>query len=146
MKPHVNLFLFVFWRKLKTPKRLFKIIWPLLVTAVTKGQKFHNENMISSHCPKYEWKIWKLLPWMLETEFFKFFCSHFGQWADFIFSFWNFLLAKSRFLIFLPCPNSLQFCEREWDRYYNCVNLKNIFRKTTRNLDKKNLIKTAVFS
>ena len=29
MKPQVDLFLFVFWRKLKTPKRHFEIIWPL---------------------------------------------------------------------------------------------------------------------
>ena len=29
MKPLLDLFLFVFWRKLKTPKRHFEIIWPL---------------------------------------------------------------------------------------------------------------------
>ena len=29
MKPQVDLFSFVFWRKLKTPKRHFEIIWPL---------------------------------------------------------------------------------------------------------------------
>ena len=30
MKPQVYLFWFVFWRKLKTPKRHFEIIWPLV--------------------------------------------------------------------------------------------------------------------
>ena len=29
MKPQVDLFLFVYWRKLKTPKRHFEIIWPV---------------------------------------------------------------------------------------------------------------------
>ena len=29
MKPQVDLFSFVFWKKLKTPKRHFKINWPL---------------------------------------------------------------------------------------------------------------------
>ena len=29
MKPQVDLFLFIFWRKLKTPKRHFEINWPL---------------------------------------------------------------------------------------------------------------------
>ena len=29
MKPQVDLFSFVFWRKLKTPKRHFEITWPL---------------------------------------------------------------------------------------------------------------------
>ena len=29
MKPQVDLFSFVFWRKLKKPKRHFEIIWPL---------------------------------------------------------------------------------------------------------------------
>ena len=44
-----------------------------------------------SHCPKYEWKIWKTLPWILGAEFFKFFRSYFGQCDDFISSFWNLL-------------------------------------------------------
>ena len=30
MKPQFDLFSFVFWRKLKTPKRHFEIIWPLV--------------------------------------------------------------------------------------------------------------------
>jgi hypothetical protein len=56
-----------------------------------KVRKFQNENMESSRCPKYERKIWKFLPWTLWAEFFKFFCSYFGQCDDFIFSFWNLL-------------------------------------------------------
>ena len=36
MKPQVDLFSFVFWRKLKTPKRHFKIIWPLEIDAMIK--------------------------------------------------------------------------------------------------------------
>ena len=31
MKPHVDMFSFIFWRKLKTPKRHFEINWPLVV-------------------------------------------------------------------------------------------------------------------
>ena len=31
MKPQVDLFSFVFWRKLKSPKRHFEIIWPLVL-------------------------------------------------------------------------------------------------------------------
>ena len=32
MKPQVDLFSFVFWRKLKTPKRHFEINWPLVMS------------------------------------------------------------------------------------------------------------------
>ena len=32
MTPQIDLFLFVFWKKLKTPKRLFEIIWPLTLS------------------------------------------------------------------------------------------------------------------
>ena len=57
-------------------------IWknlPFLFETPLKVSKFQNENMRSSHCPKYE------------QEFFKFFRSYFGQCNDFIFSFWNLL-------------------------------------------------------
>ena len=47
--------------------------------------------MKSSHCPKYERKIWKILSWTLKGRIFSFFCSYFGQSDDFIFSFWNLL-------------------------------------------------------
>ena len=33
------MFLFVFWKKLKTPKRHFEIIWPLLAVHGVKGRK-----------------------------------------------------------------------------------------------------------
>ena len=61
-----------------------------------KVSKFQNESIKSSHCPKYERKIWKFLSWILRTEFFKFFRSYFGQCDDFIFSFWNLLTFSSR--------------------------------------------------
>ena len=61
---------------------------------VLKVRKFQNENMELSHCPKYEQKIWKIVPWTLRAEFFKKFCSYFGQCDDFIFSFWNLLTFK----------------------------------------------------
>ena len=35
MKPQVDLSSFVFWRKLKTPKRHFEIHWPLYVNRLT---------------------------------------------------------------------------------------------------------------
>ena len=34
-------------------------------------------------------KLWKILPWILWPNFFKLFCSYFGHWDNFIFSFWN---------------------------------------------------------
>ena len=39
-KPQVNLSTFVFWRKLKTPKRLFEINWPLVWRSCTKFTDF----------------------------------------------------------------------------------------------------------
>ena len=33
MKPQADLFFFIFWRKLKTPKRHFEIIWPFALRA-----------------------------------------------------------------------------------------------------------------
>ena len=60
-----------------------------------KVSKFQNESIKSSHCPKYERKIWKFLPWILRAEFFKFFRSYFGQCDDFIFSFWNLLTFRT---------------------------------------------------
>ena len=44
MKPQVNLFSFIFWRKLKTPKRHFKINWPLEFALLCNDQLT---------CPKY---------------------------------------------------------------------------------------------
>ena len=41
MKPQVDLFSFVCFRKLKTPKRHFKITWPLIMTALVEST-FHN--------------------------------------------------------------------------------------------------------
>ena len=37
MKPQVDLFLLVFWRKLKTPKRHFEINWPLARSLLLLG-------------------------------------------------------------------------------------------------------------
>ena len=42
MKPHVDLFSFDFWRKLKSPKRHFEIDWPLFVSY-------------------FEWLFWRFL-------------------------------------------------------------------------------------
>ena len=39
MKPQVDLFLFVFWKKLKTPKRHCEINWPLLFYILSWGPK-----------------------------------------------------------------------------------------------------------
>ena len=36
MKPQVDLFSFIFWRKLKTPKRHFEINWPLKVIFINR--------------------------------------------------------------------------------------------------------------
>ena len=57
--------------------------WYTVSKYLLKANKFQNENRKSSHCPKYERKIWKILPWILWAEFFKF-----------IFSFWNLLTFK----------------------------------------------------
>ena len=53
-----------------------------------KVSKFQNENM--------DEKIWKILPWVLGAEFFKFTRSYFGQCNDFEFSFRNFLTFSVR--------------------------------------------------
>ena len=66
-----------------------------LLCSILKVRKFQNENMKSSHCPEYERKIWKILPWILRAEFFKLFRSYFGQCDDFIFSFGNLLTFSS---------------------------------------------------
>ena len=83
-----------------------------------KVRKFQKENMELSHCPKYERKISKILPWTLGAESFKYFRSYFGQFDDFTFSFWNLLtftmavmisperkLAKSTFVTFQKTLN-----------------------------------------
>ena len=44
-----------------------------------KVRKFQNEYMKSSLCPKYEWKIWKILPWHYGAEFFYFFVHILGN-------------------------------------------------------------------
>ena len=41
MKLQVNLFLFVFWRKLKKTKRHFKINWPLVCSIKAKLREFN---------------------------------------------------------------------------------------------------------
>ena len=57
----------------------FHSYWIWNILTFLKVRKFQNENMESSHCPKYERKIWKILPWTLRAEFFKFFLFIF--WA-----------------------------------------------------------------
>ena len=79
-----------------------------------KVNKFQNENMKSSHCPKHEWKILgngttpnfhseisrplalclkyeqkklKNSALSVQGRIFQIFCSCFGQWDDYIFSF-----------------------------------------------------------
>ena len=80
-------------------------------SSLLKVSKFQNESIKSSHCPKYERKIWKILSWILRTEFFKFFRSYFGQCDDFIFSFWNLLTFRNNLSIIwisLLLSNSLR--------------------------------------
>ena len=88
---------------IKFPNRIFYLdhceLWcldtiMLLGAGSIKVRKFQNENMESSHCPKYEQKIWKILPWTLRAEIFNFFYSYFRQCDDIIFSFWNLLTFK----------------------------------------------------
>ena len=55
MKPQVDLFPFVFWRKLKTPKRHFEISWPLRMMTY-QGTFFHWKQEILG---------WSLLAWQL---------------------------------------------------------------------------------
>ena len=52
MKPQVNLFLFVFWRKLKTPKRHFEINWPLKELGLQQNisAKLDKKSVTSHHC------------------------------------------------------------------------------------------------
>ena len=53
MKPWVDLFSFVFWRKLKTPKRHFEINWPLAGKSKKKPWKIYldpQNMMLNIHC------------------------------------------------------------------------------------------------
>ena len=49
--------------------------------------KFQNENMKSSHCPKYERKNLKNSALSIQGKIFQIFRSYFGQCDDFILSF-----------------------------------------------------------
>ena len=53
MIPQVDLFLFIFWKNLKTPKRHFKICWPLATTFVKvvhlSKKKKKNKKYFLSH-------------------------------------------------------------------------------------------------
>ena len=59
MKPQVDLFLFVFWRKLKITKIHFEINWPLCIMFSSQwGKKKLNEYsriLGTQHCPKRHW-------------------------------------------------------------------------------------------
>ena len=50
---------------------------------VLKVRKFQNENMKSSHCPKYEWKKLKNSALSFRAGIFKFFQLYFWQCDDF---------------------------------------------------------------
>ena len=52
MKPQVDLFSFVFWRKLKTPKRHFEINWPLKELGLQQNisAKLDKKSVTSHHC------------------------------------------------------------------------------------------------
>ena len=63
----------------------------LINTYFLKVNKFQNENMKSSHCPKYEQKNLKNSAQSVQGRNFQIFRSYFGQREDSIFSFWNFL-------------------------------------------------------
>ena len=49
MKPQVDLFSFVFWRKLKTPKRHFEINWPLAPTTKASLQNWFRKKILDVH-------------------------------------------------------------------------------------------------
>ena len=49
MIPQVDLFLFIFWRKLMKPKRHFKINWPLALQTYFCDVKGHSSSRKSSH-------------------------------------------------------------------------------------------------
>ena len=52
-----------------------------------KVRNFQNENIKSSHCPKYEQKKLKNSAPSVQGRIFQTFRSYFGQWDDSIFSF-----------------------------------------------------------
>ena len=55
--------------------------------SAVKVSKFQNENMKSSHCPKYEQKNLKISVLSVQDRIFQIFRSFFGQWDDSIISF-----------------------------------------------------------
>ena len=64
---------------------------PASLPGLLKVRKYQYENRKLLYCPKYERKIWKILPLILRAEFFNFFRVYFGQCDGYKFSFWNFL-------------------------------------------------------
>ena len=58
MKPQVDLFSFVFWRKLKTPKGHFEIIWPLVPWHLFFGDLSQSEKFSEIKTPLKPWKVW----------------------------------------------------------------------------------------
>ena len=61
MKPQFDLFSFVFWRKLKTPKRHFKIIWPLAAPIIIIYCNFA-ATMGCCYC------LWQIPKWNMDNS------------------------------------------------------------------------------
>ena len=57
MKPQVDLFLFVFWRKLKTPKRHFEIKWPLRILFLLLSHLVLNRLLQMLHPVRNCWNL-----------------------------------------------------------------------------------------
>ena len=78
------------WQVPKSKKTLLYLL---------KVRKFQNKNMKSSHCPKYERKFWKILPWIpiFGQNFSNFFVHILGNATTSHFNseiFWPLVLSK----------------------------------------------------
>ena len=82
-----------------------------------KVNKFQNENMKSSHCPKYERKNLKNSALSIQGRIFQIFRSYFGQSDNIIFSFRNFLTFRFPYV----CRNHIpQYENRNVQNFFWC--------------------------
>ena len=100
MKPQVDLFSFVFWRKLKTPKRHFEIIWPLIKKSFWSYRSLNFE--MSFWClqfhPKNEQKQVNLRFHSSKAEFVRSFCGGNVCLKKSFRLFWPLIVHEARFL------------------------------------------------
>ena len=109
----VDLFAFVFWKKVKTPKRHFEINWPLMPCPY-KGPKIFWAGQNFCAEPKFDFQIVPVLNFLCQTK----------RW--FLFSKFSFCASTKKFwrgtkcyiLNFWSGPKHVGTCERTRHKYF----------------------------